>query len=137
AQQDVYSAGIAIAFNEHDDRESLDTAELASSRAFLDLLAGRRDTTAPAADAGLTFRGSPSAAGDLRSSATAAPAKADDIVAIARRLHSTAIVYWPADEGLFVWVVNHDGRIVSRKVDVSLPRLIQLVAETSPLESAS
>lgn len=129
-QQDVYSAGIAIAFNRHDDRESLETAELASSRAFLDLLAARGAPVDPhAADLGLTLRGSP-ASDDLASSATAVPANADDLADVARRLRSTVVVYWPSDTALYIWVVDHDGGIAASRVDVSRARLVQLIAAT-------
>jgi CHAT domain-containing protein len=133
-QQGLYSAGIAIAFNRHNDRESLDTAELASSRAFLDLLAARQASTEPAPAPDLILRsGATVATRDLASSATAAPAKADDLVAIAKRLNSTILVYWPADDGLFIWVIRQDGRITSRRVDISRARLAQLIRATSPM----
>ena len=129
-QQSVYSAGIAIAFDRHDDRESLDTAELASSRAFIDLLAARG---APPknlpAGADLTLRGA-TATGDLPSAATATPADADDLAAIARRLRSTVVAYWPADDALFIWVVRADGRIAARRVEISRARLVELIAAT-------
>jgi CHAT domain-containing protein len=136
-QQDVYSAGIAIAFKHHDDRESLETAELASSRAFLDLLAAREGSAAGGGTVpGLTLRGAP-AAGDLPSDATASAAKADDLTAIAKRLRSTAVVYWPADDALYVWVVKGDGSIASRRVEISRARLIEMIAATAPGASAA
>lgn len=136
AQQSVYSAGIAIAFDRRDDRESLETAELASSRAFLDLLAGRNVSPRNgSSNQELTFRGAP--AGDLPSVATAAPADASDIAAIATRLHSTVVIYWPADDALYIWVVNRDGSITSRRVEVSKARLRELIAATAPLDRAS
>ena len=125
--QSVYSAGIAIAFDRRDDRESLDTAELASSRAFLDLLAARG--TAPESlppNLELTLRGT-SGTEDLPSAATATPADADDLAAIARRLRSTVVVYWPADDALFMWVVRRDGAITSRRVEISKARLVELI----------
>lgn len=120
-QRELYSAAIAIAFNHQDERESLDTAELASSRAFLDLLAAR--TTAPEAHA--------PASGDLASPASAASATANDLVAIASRLHSTVVVYWPADDGLFVWVVARDGTIAERRVEITKARLVELIRATA------
>jgi len=128
--QSVYSAGIAIAFDRRDDRESLDTAELASSRAFIDLLAARG--TLPERlppDADLTLRGA-AATGGLPSAATATPADADDLAATARRLRSTVVVYWPADDALFIWVVRGDGRIAARRVEISKARLVELIAAT-------
>jgi CHAT domain-containing protein/tetratricopeptide (TPR) repeat protein len=132
ALQAVYSRGIALAFSQHDDRQSLETAELASSRAFLDLLAARQAAPPGRAPAGLTLRGSPSAS-DVASPLSATPAKADDLVAIARRLNSTIVVYWPADDALFTWVVKRDGRITSRKVDMPKARLAQLIRATAPI----
>jgi CHAT domain-containing protein len=130
-QQSIYSASIAIAFNHRDYRESLDTAELASSRAFLDLLAGRDATTGNTRpDDGLTLRGTP-AAGGLRSVSTGAPANADDLAGIAQRLRSTVIVYWPSDDAVFIWVVSRDGRIAAQRVEIPNGRLVQLVAATA------
>jgi len=134
ALRDIYSRSIALAFSQHDDRQSLETAELSSSRAFLDLLAVRQT---PAAERALipdmSVRGAPATdSRDLASHATAAPATANDLVAIASRLNSTVLVYWPADDGLFMWVVKRDGRIASRKVDISTARLVQLIRATVP-----
>ena len=67
----VYSVSIAVAFRQHDLRGSLETAELASSRAFLDLLAARQGA-ADGGTAGLTFRGSPSVP-DVASPLTTTP----------------------------------------------------------------
>ena len=131
ALQNVYSQGIALAFSRHDDRQSLETAELASSRAFLDLLAARPDPPDEHVASGLTLRGSP-VASDVASPLTATPATTDDLVAIAHRLNSTVVVYWPADDGLFMWVVKRDGRIASRKVDVTRARLAALIRATVP-----
>jgi len=129
-QQDIYNASIAIAFNHHDDREALDTAELASSRAFLDLLAGRGAAiTKTPPDEGLTVRGA-SPAGGLRSAAAGAPANADDLVGIAQRLRSTVVVYWPSEDAVFSWVVSRDGRITAHKVEIANGRLMELVAAT-------
>jgi CHAT domain-containing protein/tetratricopeptide (TPR) repeat protein len=127
----LYSASIAVAFRQHDTREALETAELASSRAFLDLLAARQGADGGAA-AGLTFRGSPSEP-DVASPLTTTPAKADDLVAIANRLHSTVIVYWPADDALFMWVVTRDGRITAHRVEMPKARLTQLIRATAPV----
>lgn len=131
----IYNTSIAVAFSQNDSRGALETAELASSRAFLDLLAARQasPTEAAVAPPDLTLRGGGTVAlRDLASPEAAAPAKADDLVAIANRLKSTLVVYWPADDGLFVWVVRRDGRITSRKVDMSRARLAQLIRTTMP-----
>jgi CHAT domain-containing protein/tetratricopeptide (TPR) repeat protein len=133
-QRNIYSAAIALAFSHHDDRESLQTAELASSRAFLDLLAereGLRGGGHPNPE--LTLRGA-SEAVELPNQTTAAPATAEDFTAIARRIHSTVVVYWPADEALFAWVVRPDGRVASHRVEVSKARLVELIRATEPVD---
>jgi len=127
----VYSASIAVAFRQHDIREALETAELASSRAFLDLLAARQGA-ADGGAAGLTFRGSPSVP-DVASPLTTTPAKADDLVAIANRLNSTVVVYWPADDAVFMWVVKRDSRITAHRVEMPKARLTQLIRATAPV----
>ena len=133
AQRNLYSAGIAIAFNRHDDRESLETAELASSRAFLDLLAARQSASADHVPNAQRIAGNTAVGSDLASPLIATPAKTADLVAIANRLNSTIVAYWPADDALFIWVVKRDGRVSSRKVDVSRARLVQLVRATVPV----
>lgn len=134
AQRGIYEASIAIAFRQHDFRESLDTAELATSRAFLDLLEARRTPAgASGDDAAIVFRGAPATdARDLVSKATAAPANADDLVAIAQRLHSTLVEYWPGDNALFIWVVKGDGKIAGRQVAISSARLLELTHGAAP-----
>jgi CHAT domain-containing protein/tetratricopeptide (TPR) repeat protein len=136
-QQSVYSRAIAIGFDQGQDRESLETAEMARSRAFLDLLAAhdvRVETGG--ATAALTFRGAASkASADLRSPAIAAPAKTEDLNAIAARLRSTMVTYWVADDGIFIWVIKRDGSVASKRVDISKARLVQLIAETTPFQA--
>jgi CHAT domain-containing protein/tetratricopeptide (TPR) repeat protein len=136
AQRDLYSASIAIDFSQHDDRESLETAEMASTRAFLDLLAGRGQSSGAGGAPELTWRGAMTN-GNLPSATTAAPATAADLVRTARRLHSTMVVYWPADDALFIWVVRGDGRIVSRRVEVSRARLVELIARAAGIGRTS
>jgi CHAT domain-containing protein len=131
ARLSVYSALIAIAFNHRDSRESLNAAELASSRAFLDLLAGRNaspESVSPAES--MTLRGAPSDGG-LRSASAGAPANTEDLAAIAQRLRSTVVVYWPSDDAVFIWVVRRDGRIAAKRVDISRGRLVELIASTA------
>jgi CHAT domain-containing protein len=133
-QQDVYSRAIAIGLGQHQARESLETAEMARSRAFLDLLAARDvHLDDRPLEPTLTFRGAPAPnpTGELQSPVLARPANAADLTAIASRLRSTLVVYWVADDELFVWVVNRDGRVASRRVNVSRPRLTELVAGTT------
>jgi len=138
AQRGIYSASIALAFRQHDVRNSLDTAELASSRAFLDLLEGRRGQSNPSGDdSTIVLRGgSTDTSRDMVSRSNAAPAHSDDLVAIAQRLHSTLVEYWPGDDGLFIWVVKRDGTIVEREAPDSSARLLEWIRAASPSSAA-
>jgi CHAT domain-containing protein/tetratricopeptide (TPR) repeat protein len=169
AQEYIYSQAIALQVQQKREREALETAELARSRAFLDLLASRdvqpkdRDRAAIASlqrDAtrvpthldlgassntsaiGLTLRGDQPRAGlpssatardlELRSFAIASPSATADLVATAARLHSTLVVYWVAEDELFIWVVSPDGGVHIRRVPITQSRLLELVRETAP-----
>jgi CHAT domain-containing protein/tetratricopeptide (TPR) repeat protein len=163
--EDVYSAAIALHFQQHEELEALETAELGRSRALLDLLASRdasssgqvpatgdgvpehvdastKSSMRPSVDAvaeQLTFRRGDSAAGppaaDLRSEVSAAPATAEGLIAVAARLKSTLVVYWAGPDELYVWVVRADGKVTARRVPVPRSRLLELVTATSSLTS--
>jgi CHAT domain-containing protein/tetratricopeptide (TPR) repeat protein len=162
--EDVYSAAIALHFGQHQERGALEAAELARSRAFLDLLASRDATLTPAAaaepsaqddlkepaskavdtiDPGLTFRGTGQRgrdginATDLTSGVNSAPARTDDLVAIAARLKSTLVIYWTGEDELFTWVVRADGNVTARRVPVLRARLRELVAATASFAATS
>ena len=105
AQEAIYSRAIALHSNGGRSAEALATAELARSRAFVDLLASKalqpRDAavaTAAIEGVPLVFRGAPAAdAGNhtsLPSQVVAPAATADDLMKTARRLRSTLLAYW-------------------------------------------
>jgi hypothetical protein len=98
---------------------ALEPAELARSRAFLDLLAARTGATGDP----LVLRGPPSAAtaagaGSLRSIVAAQPAAITDIAASAARLRSTFVLYWVADDAVVTWVVSAGGKVRSQRTKV-------------------
>jgi CHAT domain-containing protein len=129
ALESIYSEAIAFNLRSNRDGPALETAELARSRAFADLLASR----AAAPDGSpLLFRGSDTPAA-LKSLVTVAPASVGDIAASAARLGSTFLLYWVADDGLIAWVVTPDGTVRARRVNVLRSRLDELVRSTSPV----
>lgn len=135
AQQNIYSEAIGLNLDERLDVRALETAELARSRAFLDLLAAR----AGAAGDPLVLRGpTPTAAGagSLRSVVAAQPAAASDIASSAGRLRSTFVLYWVAEDAVITWVVTADGRIRSKHTTVLRSRLDELIRATSLLPDA-
>ena len=103
----VYSEAIALKLSRNQADAALETAELARSRAMLDLLAGR----------------------NLR--VGAAPATAADIAGMAKRLNSVFVLYWLTDDELCIWVVPPDGATRVRRVGVLRARLTDLVRSTS------
>jgi len=138
-QEGSYTFAIRLQLAQGHAEEALETAEFARSRAFIDLLASR-DVKVKAADAPaesrLTFRGNalPFAPRDLSSLATAPPARAADLAAIARRLKSTLLVYWTAEDQLFIWVVAPDGGVRTARVDVLESKLRTLIRSTVPFD---
>jgi CHAT domain-containing protein len=121
-QDDVFSEAIAVKSRLHQKDGALETAELARARAFLDLLASR---DVPLKDP------------DRSQVVTAPPATVRDIAALAARLRSTFVLYWAAEDALFIWVVAPDGRTEARRVDVRRSRLTQLIRSTSPFDQPS
>ncbi len=111
ALEGTYSQTIEFQLAQKHDREALETAELARARAFLDLLASRNVHVAT-------------------------PAATGDVVSTAARLRSTFLLYWVAEDALYVWTVSPTGRIQSRKVDVFRSKLTELIRATTPQEDA-
>jgi CHAT domain-containing protein/tetratricopeptide (TPR) repeat protein len=134
AWEPVYSFGIQLHFSRGEYREALENAELARSRGFLDLLASRhidpQPRTVPEMSA-LTLRGA-AAATTIRSQGVAAASNADDLAAVAARLHSTIVAYWVARDTLYAWVIAPDGTVTGAKTAVAAVKLDRLIRATSP-----
>jgi tetratricopeptide (TPR) repeat protein len=119
AYRRYYNSAIAQQFEANLARESLESAELARSRAFLDLLASR--AIAPAAG-GIR----------LQSPVAYAAATSADLVGVAQRMQSTMILFWVSDAEAFTWVVTPEGQIHARRAAITRARLAALVRETAP-----
>jgi CHAT domain-containing protein len=129
AQEQIYSRTIALQVRQKATGDALESSEQARSRAFIDLLASR-NLSAPdpaAAAAPVTAHGS-----TLASVAAAPPAKLADLAATAARLRSTLLVYWVADDSVFIWVVAPDGKVQAAQTNVSRAVLADLVRSTTP-----
>ena len=113
SQQAAYSRTIEMQIADGLVREALETAELARSRAFVDLLAGR--------DLGLN---------DGAKSAPAATVA--DLTRVATRLGSTLVMYWVTPTRLFIWTVSPGGDVRATSVAVRESRLAELVRSTAP-----
>jgi CHAT domain-containing protein/tetratricopeptide (TPR) repeat protein len=165
AQEKVYSRAIALQIDEGHARDALETAELARSRAFIDLLASRdvhvrndapagppaaAETTAdPIGTLPLLFRGSaqhgtetkPAAApgqqATLPSQVAASAATAAELIGTAGRLQSTLLAYWVTPRQVFIWVVSPAGDIRVAQVDVADVKLRKLIEDATPLGTAS
>jgi CHAT domain-containing protein len=136
-QDSLYSEAIALNLKAHQDAHALETAELARSRAFVDLLAARAiDPTGPS----IVFRGSadsPGGTNGLRSAVAARSASVIDIARNATRLGSTFVLYWVADDRLTIWTVTPDGAVNSRQVNVLRSKLEALVTATGTLADST
>jgi CHAT domain-containing protein/tetratricopeptide (TPR) repeat protein len=152
---EVYSLTIDLHFRRREFRDALEAAELARSRAFLDLLASRERQNSPgdrrtgvSSDAGATdgatatpatelvVRGasapaspvlSTSAAQTLRSEASAPPPTLDALTAIATRLHSTLLAYWVGGNNVYAWVLSPDGNVRGASVTIARSKLDELI----------
>ena len=126
AREHVYSHAIALEMKQKRTRDALETAELARSRALVDLLAAHQlPVKEPAPDGALVLRG-------LHSSVSSPTATVNDLAAAAARLRSTIVTYWVSDDGVSIWVVKADGAIASAHVDVRRSKLEELIHRTAP-----
>lgn len=136
----AYGSAIARHLDAGHEREALETAELARSRAFLDLLASRSIAPAAAAATGptlpLTLRGGGTASG-MASPVSMAPAKTADLIRTAARLRSSLLLYWVSAGETVIWVVTADGLVHARRVNVTRARLAALVRDTAPFADSN
>ncbi len=66
----------------------------------------------------------------LDSSAAVRAATVPDMIATARRLHSTLLVYWVNPDAVYIWTITPDGAIHDARVEVTMSKVIGLVAAT-------
>jgi CHAT domain-containing protein/tetratricopeptide (TPR) repeat protein len=121
----AYSLAIDLHFRRKEFREALEAAELARSRAFLDLLASRdleRSSGARTDSPGST----------LPSAVSAAPPTVESLTAIAARLHSTLVAYWVGANNVYVWTLSPDGTVRGASVSIARPRLDELIRSVTP-----
>lgn len=108
--QRVFAGYVDLLGQQGKARESLEMAERARARAFLDLLATR--TADPA---------------------RAEPAGVDQLQRAARRLGSTILSYWVGTDTLSIWVVPPTGAVTLTRVPVHAARVAELVQQASGL----
>jgi CHAT domain-containing protein/tetratricopeptide (TPR) repeat protein len=103
--------------------------------------ADRATLTARASGAPLNPRGEGSAlsavsrrtGGDpprLDSSEAVRAATVPDMIATARRLQSTLLVYWMTPDAVYIWTIAPDGAVHDARVDVPMAKVAGLVAAT-------
>jgi CHAT domain-containing protein/tetratricopeptide (TPR) repeat protein len=125
--QSAYDAAVDLLNGLGRTREALGTAELARSRAFLDLLATREVTLRARDAADLAHVRQAESSLELQSSVTAAAFSVDQLAATAKRLNSTMVSYWVGDKETSIWVISGDGVVRSAKAAMSRNRLVQLI----------
>jgi CHAT domain-containing protein/tetratricopeptide (TPR) repeat protein len=132
----AYSLAVDIETRRGHARAALEAAELARSRALLDLLASRPTTPTAMGATAVTPSARPGEPGALRrSDVMARPATTDDLVATASRLHSTLLIYWVDDRSVYAWTVSPDGTIGSARTAVDRSKLDALVRATASLNT--
>lgn len=143
--QELYAFAITVQLRQGRVREALQTAELARSRAFLDLLASRNLTGTEPARPALAAPVEPGGGGSptverllrsLPSTRAAAAADVDALVAQAARLQSTLVAYWVMPDEVLMWAVTPAGRVQSARVPVIQSRLIALIRSLAPEEAS-
>lgn len=130
---EYYDTAILIRAQQGDFAHAAEIAEQGRARAFLDLLATRDSAEG-------TKQSSPSAppaAADPRSIASdstvsAQSFNADQMIAAARRLNSTILTYWSAEDELLIFVISPNGKISGYRVNAGSDHLRKLVAQTRP-----
>ncbi len=131
-----FDGAIALQLSEGHERQALETAEWARSRAFLDLLASRSLSPAPGPSSSRLFLTRNGGIGETgvttEVKGQAAPATAADLTATASRLGSTMLVYWVGSGETSIWIVKPDGAIHARRVRVQQTRLASLVRDGPP-----
>jgi CHAT domain-containing protein/tetratricopeptide (TPR) repeat protein len=110
----LFGSSIALSVQQGDMPRALETAERARARALLDLLA-TREMNAAAAD-------------KLAASGPSQGVAA--MIATARRLHSTLLVYWITPDAVYIWTIAPDGAVHNARVDVEMAKVTGLVAAT-------
>ncbi len=66
----------------------------------------------------------------IQSFVSVRPLAASELVATARRLRSTILSYWTAEDAVFIGVIKADGTVKLKRVDILLSRLSALVDAT-------
>lgn len=131
ARERIYSHAIGLQMRQRHLGEALETAELARSRALVDLLAAANLPVD--ASPSTTTSTPPRASGEGLPSRLSVPAATvRDLAAAAARLRSTIVTYWVADESVSIWVVKADGSLHAAQVDVRRAKLAELVRATTP-----
>jgi CHAT domain-containing protein/tetratricopeptide (TPR) repeat protein len=138
--QNVFRVAIEGKWQRGDVRGALEKAEQARARAFLDLLASRRAGPkvegVVASTAVMPYLGpQPATEMDLESSRTATAPDATEMIATAKRLRSTLLVYWVGPSNTIAWVITPTGQIHSTSIAIEPTKLTELArATTSPLK---
>jgi CHAT domain-containing protein/tetratricopeptide (TPR) repeat protein len=73
----------------------------------------------------------PSGALALSSSSSAAPPTFEELVATAKRLDSTLLSYWVAEDATYIWVLRPDGTVRGERVAVTSEHLSKLIHAAS------
>jgi CHAT domain-containing protein/tetratricopeptide (TPR) repeat protein len=159
----AFNLTIRLLSDAHQSGQALEVAEQARSRAFLDLLAtrdlqGARGQGSPAlgnnegelilAGAGSSLAAPPASGSalpkqwinddsEMRSPVSVQSMSLGQIQATARRLNSTILSYWVADNATYIWVVPPSGEIHSARAEIPEKKLRQVIAGLWPGNTAS
>jgi CHAT domain-containing protein/tetratricopeptide (TPR) repeat protein len=132
----LYSLGIEVHVRRNEFREALETAELARSRGFVDLLASHGLTDAPKTVAPLTALSLRGGSTTIRSETAVDAPDANALQALAARLHSTMVEYWVASDRVYIWTIAPGGAIHGASVRLAQAKLVQLIRAASPFASS-
>jgi CHAT domain-containing protein/tetratricopeptide (TPR) repeat protein len=134
---EIYNSLIAILTRMNRPDEALVAAEQARARAFLDLLSSAHnkqsavELTNPHSGIPEAFRGNL-----LASESHASPPTIAEIGATTKRLHSTLLSYWIADDTVYIWVARPDYPVFEATTRITGARLDAMVRAASPFAPA-
>ena len=134
SSKEYYDTAILVRARQGDFARAAEIAEQGRARAFLDLMATRESAEGAKQQSSQL---APAATADPRSIASdstvsAQSFNAEQMIDAARRLNSTILTYWSAEEDLLIFVISPNGKLSGHRVSVGSDRLRKLLIQTRP-----
>jgi CHAT domain-containing protein len=129
----LYNDAIAALTALRRPAEAFEIAEQARSRALLDLLGSHAQPASTSAPVPSQLGGSKQSHGELLASTeNVAPLTTSAMLEVAGRLNSTLLVYWVAEDTLYIWLAQPGKPVVGATQALKSAKLARLIAATRP-----